>query len=632
MLTYFLPFRTIFSITFSIILLSGCGADFAKMAEERLAYARTNNGDIQIVVIKSLIKTNYIKGVLLAADEINGRPQKLLGRKLKVHIEKEGATFDDGKSTFRSIAANPKIVAVLGHRLSSIAVPVSVIYEQSNIVFLSSFSTIQNLTGHNFEYVFRMIPNATVMAEQTASVAQVLGYEKMVILYGRDDVSRELAFLFEDAAIREKITLIKRSSFSSKEANYRSLISQFSNEKFDAIFIASPASSAGLMVKQLREMGVKQPILGGDTFNDPIFSEIAKEAGDNVIAPSFYKSNKYNRINQDFIDAYGAKHYNETPDYRAAQGYDSLMLLALAIDRAGSTIPSLLASTLHYMSAWVGVTGLNKFSSAGEMLGKKYFFKTWEYAKWQDLPAIHIPYLLERFQAGITVKGGVFQSAQNVKNYTQIFTEAIGEEQYNLNLLELSRKILKFKSLGVIYENNKKGREMIDYDLLKKFSKESGVTLLECHIPLSILTTNEIKQQFFSCFGKLSLSMEVLFLPTYHNVDQKMLQELSRGLISFKIPTISLDQRNSNPNISILLGKRSDINTSNMNDMQIYNGLLNNIKLNVFAKQLKNLPEISINLYELQSYNFQDTAILNLSPSRYFNTAYQAQTQKVIEK
>jgi hypothetical protein len=187
--------------------------------------------------------------------------------------------------------------------------------------------------------------------------------------------------------------------------------------------------------------------------------------------------------------------------------------------------------------------------------------------------------------------------------------------------------MLKFKSIGVIYENNKKGREIVDYDLLKKFSKKSGTTLLECHIPLSILTTNEIKQQFFSCFGKLSLSMEVFFLPVYHNVDQRMLQELSRGLTSFKIPTISLDQRNSNPNISMLLGKRSDINTRNMNDMQIYNGLLNNIKLNVFAKQLKNLPELSVNLYKLQNYNFSDEGVLNLSPSRYFNTFYQSETK-----
>ena len=616
MLTFF-SLRSLLGMTFSLIFLSGCGVDFAAMAEKRLAYARNNQGDIEVVAIKSVIETNYIKGVLLAADEINQRPEKLLGRQLKVNIEPEGTTFNAGKSTFRRIAANPKITAVLGHRRSSIAVPVSVIYEESDLIFLPSFSTIQSLTGHNFEYVFRMIPNAKIMAEQTASVAHTLGYKKIVILYGRDNLSRELAFLFEDAAIQQNITLIKRSSFSQKDTNYRSLISQFSNDSFDAVFIASSARSSGLMVKQLREMGVKQPILGSDAFNNPIFTTTAKTAADNVIAPSFYHPSKYNTISRHFIRDYRNK-YKQEPDFRAAQGYDSLMLLVLGIERAGSTIPSLLASTLHYMPAWVGVTGLHKFSPEGEILGKKYFFKTWKNGKWHPLAAIHIPYLLKRFKQSLLAKEQRLDSKET-KPYTQNFTQAVDEEQHKMELLALSKKVLKFKSMGIIYEDTKKGRKITGYDLLKKFSEQSKTTLLECKIPLSILNKEEIKQHFFSCFGKLSLSMDVLFFPIYHRVDQVMLEELSRSLASFKIPTISLDQRNNNPNISLLLGKRSDINITNMDDMQIYNGLLNNIKLNVFAKQLKNLPEIVTNLYKLQNYSFSDAPIIQLSPSRYFH-------------
>jgi branched-chain amino acid transport system substrate-binding protein len=611
----------IFGILLSILFLSGCGADFAQMADKRLAYARSNQGDIEIVAIKDIIKTNYIKGVLLAANEINNRPKKLLGRRLKINIEEEGMNFNAVKSTLRRIAANPKITAVLGHPRSSIAIPASVIYEQSNIVFFSSLSTKKSLTGHNFEYVFRMTPNAEIMAKQTASVAQTLGYKKMVILYGRDELNRELAFLFEAAAIQQKIKLVKRSSFSLENINYRSLISQFSNDNFDAVFIASSSRSSAFMVKQLREMGVKQPILGSDTFNDPAFTDVATKVANNIITPSFYKFNKKNAINQSFIRAY-RKEYKQEPDYRAAQGYDSLMLLALGIERAGSTIPSLLASTLHYMPTWIGTTGLHKFSLEGDILGKKYFFKAWENGQWQDLPALHIPYFLERFQTSTEKKDQTSQATMNRSSYVNNFSQAVDEEQHQMELLALSKKMLRFKRIGIIYENTQKGREIIGYNLLKRFSEESKTTLLECKIPLSILNKKEVKQQFFSCFGKLSLSMDVLFFPVYHAVDQSMLRELSHSLASFKIPTISLDQRNRNMNISLLLGKRSDINLNNMNDMQIYNGLLSNMELNVFAKKLKNLPEISSDLYKLQHYNFSDTPFLQLSPSHYFNTNY----------
>ncbi len=617
MLTFF-SFPSVLSITLSLIFLSGCSVDFTGMAEKRLAYAHKNQGDIEVVAINSVIKTNYIKGVLLAANEINQRTGKLLGRRLKVNIEQEGTTFNVGKSTFRRIAANPKITAVLGHRRSSIAVPVSVIYEQSDLVFLPSFSTIQSLTGHNFKYVFRMIPNGKIMAEQTASVAHTLGYKKIVILYARDNLNRELAFLFEDAAIRQNIKLIKRSSFSSKDTNYRSLISQFSSNSFDAVFIASSAGSSGLMVKQLREMGVKQPILGSDSFNNPIFINTAGVAAENTIAPSFYYPNKHNAINQYFSRTYRNK-YNQEPDFRAAQGYDSLMLLARGIERAGSTVPSLLASTLRYMPAWVGVTGLHKFSPEGDILGKKYFFNTWKNGKWHHLTAIHIPYFLERFKQSILTKEQPLDSKDTEsESYTEKFTQALDEEQHKMELLALSKKVLGFKSIGVIYENTKKGRKLIGYDLLKKFSKKSKTSLLECEIPISILNKQEIEGSFFSCFGKLSLEMDVLFLPIYHGIDQVMLEGLSHSLASFKIPAISLDQNNNNSNISLLLGKRSDIDITSMDDMQIYNGLLNNIKLSDFAKQLKNLPEVVVNLYQLQNYNISENSIIQLSPSGYF--------------
>ncbi len=179
------------------MLLTACNPDFAAMAERRQAYAEKNSGDINIVVIQDIQKSNYLNGVLLAAEEINQQPARLLNRPIRVNVEQGRETFNDIKSTIRRIAINPQITAVLGHRESSIAVPASVLYERSKIVFMSSFTTSKALTKHNFQYTFRMMPSTGIKAEQMASVAKTLGYQKMIILYARDDLSSELAFLFE---------------------------------------------------------------------------------------------------------------------------------------------------------------------------------------------------------------------------------------------------------------------------------------------------------------------------------------------------------------------------------------------------------------------------------------------------
>jgi ABC-type branched-chain amino acid transport systems, periplasmic component len=389
-------YRLLVWLLLSLNLL-GCSPDYANMAEQRLEYARQNQGDIHIVAFRDTYKSNYLNGVLLAAETINQRPGKLLGRTLVVNIEQDQASFEETKPTIRRIAANPKVTAVLGHRASSLSIPASAIYESSQIIFIPPFATAQGLTGYNFQYVFRMSPKGEIIAEQLASVAEQLGYKNIVTLYERNDISRELAFLFEDAAVKRGIKLVQNSSFFEGEDNYRPLISQFTSKDFDAVFVSSPPQPGGKMVKQLREMGVNKPILGNDSFNLPAYANAAGAAGKNTIVPAIYQPNNKNPYNTAFIQRYQAK-YQEDPDYNAAQGYDSVMLLATGIEKAGATIPALLSSTMHYIPAWLGATGLHAYDAYGDLYGKHYVFNVWQQGEFRPLPAIHVPFLLSRFE------------------------------------------------------------------------------------------------------------------------------------------------------------------------------------------------------------------------------------------
>ncbi|CAA6828337.1 MAG: Extracellular ligand-binding receptor [uncultured Thiotrichaceae bacterium] len=616
----------VFRVMLLTLLLSGCNRDFAGMAEQRMAYSRVNQSDIEIVAIQDLMGSNYVKGILTAADEINQRPGKLLGRSLKVNIEQERSTVSDTKKIVRRIVANPRITAVLGHRSSSVAIPASVIYDRSQIIFMPPFSTAKSLTGHNFDYVFRMVPSNKIMAEQLAHVAKTLGIQNIVVLYARDELSRELAFLFENAALKQGINLVKRSSFYDKETNYRPTISQFSSETFEAVFIASPAAPAALMATQLREMGIEQPILGNDSLNHLSYKQRAGEAAENTIVPSIYRPDKNSIISQKFLRHYQAK-YNTKPDYNAAQGYDSLMLLVAAIEQAGSTLAPLLSSTLHFMPAWVGVTGIHAYDQTGEMQGKKYFFKVVKEGELKDLPAIHVPYLLERFEKGL--KDSLIKSSidRELTDFSKVFTERLHEDDHKTYLLDLAQEILGFKRIGIIYENTVDGRRASDYPLLAALASRKELTIIHCEIPFSILEKTEIEQAIIACYGKLSLEVDAMYIPPYRGIDSKLSQQLNSSLAFFKIPAISLDERNDDPNISLVLGKRSDVDQQSMNSMQVYNNLLNGLKVHEFSEHLQSLPEITPNLSNLQRYGLPDKAILDLSPDGFLYSDDRVQSQ-----
>jgi len=597
-----------------LFILTGCNADYEGMAERRLQYAEKNTGDIAIAVFQSKTNSSYVNGVVLAVEEIN-QEGGLLGRNLKLLVEQDGSDFDSIRSTIRRVASNPKVAAVLGHISSKVVIPASVVYEKSEILFFPPFSTVKGLTSHNFNYVFRMLPKSKVMAAQMANITATLGYKNIVMLLARDEYSRELAFLYEEAAVKLGLKLVVHASLYEKNMNYRPVISEFKGQEFDAIFLSSPAKPAARMVRQLREMRVNVPIIGTDTLNSNEFREGVGSAGRKTIVPSVYNAAANNFPNQKLRKNYRAK-YKEFPDGRAAQGYDSVMLFAQAVERAQSTVPALLSSTLHYMPAWVGATGIHAFDKTGEIAGKKYFFQTLKNEEWHMIPEIHSPFLLDRLVKGLSKK---IENNQTITNFNKAFSKKLHVDDYREILLDLAHDILKFKSLGVIYEDSEVGRKTADYDLIKRVAKRKSFEVRDCKVEFSHSDKAFVERKLKACYGKLSLWVDAVYSMVYENVDQDLARRLNAGLGFFKIPLLTIDRGSQvDPNVSLALD-RLKVNLRDINTASLFKRLLVGIEVHEFQDRLSALPVISVNIENLQKYDIAIDEILNLSPDSYIS-------------
>jgi len=597
------------------LVLAGCNVDYESLADARLEYAKKNKGDIVIAVFQDVNKSNYINGVLLAVEEIRQRQGGLLGRNIKLLIEQDGLDFDAIKPTIRRIAVNPKVAVVLGHRLSKVAIPASVVYERSQILFLPPFATAKGLTLHNFNYVFRMLPANQILADQMANVAATLGYKKIVSLYARDDESRELAFLFEEAAIRQGIKLVHHASFFDKDVNFRPVISQFNTHQFDAIFLSSNVKPAVIIIKQLREMAVDTPIIGTDNLSSDYFKEQVGIAGNKTIVPTVYNATAENIPNQQFITNYQSK-YRELPDVSAAQGYDSVMLFAATVERAQSTIPPLLASTLHFMPAWVGVTGIHHFNNAGDIEGKKYLFQALNDGEWHMLPAIHTPFLLGRLEKRLYKKAA---NKDQITAFSEEFSKKLHKDDYKEVLLDLAHEILKFKRLGIIYEDSDAGRKAADYDLVARVAKKKSFAVKACQVEFSGLDTATIEKNLITCYGRLSQGMDALYITSYENMNKNLSRRLNAELAFFKIPALTIGRGTRvDPSVSLALS-RSQVDLQDLDTANLFKQLLSGIKVHEFESRLGGLPVISVNIKNLQEYNMAAEEILDLSPDSYIS-------------
>ena len=106
----------------------------------------------------------------------------------------------------------------------------------------------------------------------------------------------------------------------------------------EAIGISALAEAGAGVVLQARQLGIPPSVVifGGNGFNSPKVAEIAGKAAEGLMVGTPWFIGKKDPLNQQFVASYKQK-FGDEPDQFAAQAYDSLFILAEAIERAGST-------------------------------------------------------------------------------------------------------------------------------------------------------------------------------------------------------------------------------------------------------------------------------------------------------
>ena len=102
-------------------------------------------------------------------------------------------------------------------------------------------------------------------------------------------------------------------------------------------------------------------VIGGNGFNSPKIAEIAGDAAEGTLVGSPWFIGKADPASQKFVEAYKAK-YNAEPDQFAAQAYDTLFIVAKAINDAGAAEPEKIKDALGKVK-YTGMTGPFAFTA-----------------------------------------------------------------------------------------------------------------------------------------------------------------------------------------------------------------------------------------------------------------------------
>ena len=299
------------------------------------------------------------EGVELAIEEIN-KDGGVLGKKLQL-IQKDNKS-DIGETT--SVAANlaykEKVVAVIGPATSG-AVKASIPnMTRAAVPVVTPSGTddaITILNGKVQEYIFRACFQDSFQGIILANFAQKNIDAKKVVIIGDNssDYALGLTKSFKETYTGE---IVKEETFTAGDKDFQAILTKIKDLDYDAIYIPGYYAEAGLIIKQAREMGIDQPILGADGFGNEKLVEIAGADNVNDVYYTGHFSEKAPSTDkvEPFVAAFKKK-YNRQPSAFNALGYDSVYMIKQAIETENSADSKDITKGLAELTDFVGVTG-----------------------------------------------------------------------------------------------------------------------------------------------------------------------------------------------------------------------------------------------------------------------------------
>lgn len=354
-------------------LLSGCfKSDLAGQREKDAA----NTPDIIIGVPVPLEfaqeNTKFLNGLDLALQEINARGVN--GKKIKLEIADDRGNFKTAVDIAQAFSENTRMVAVIGHWYSDICLPVSSIYEEAGLLTIVPTVSNPELTEKGYRYVFQSITSDKKIAGEMCSYAKSKGYQNVVICYEESSYGKNLADAIEKEAIKNNIEIADRISGLLTDEQFKKAHDKWESLEFDAMLMALNLPEGGKYIQALRAMNKDAGIISADGLDVSNFIDDLGQDAEGVVIATAYNPDQQRPELVEFTKRYQEK-YNQEPDVWAIQGYDSLQIIAHAIEQTGSYSPAVLADYLRLMKPWPAVSGEISFNQYGEIDGRELYKK-----------------------------------------------------------------------------------------------------------------------------------------------------------------------------------------------------------------------------------------------------------------
>ncbi|MFP3154238.1 ABC transporter substrate-binding protein [Lachnospiraceae bacterium ZAX-1] len=321
----------VFAMSMIVASLSGCGSKGGDSDVIQIGAVMPLTGDAPA------IGASMKNGADLAVKEINDAGG-VLGKQIKLITEDDQNQPAVAPNAITKLIEQDKVVGVLGTYASSCSIPMAAIAKEKKVPMISIGSTNEKVTLEGGDYVFRACFIDPLQGKVAAAFAyDTLKATKVATLY---DMSKDYCIGISEAFKESYEALggeiIYSQTYNKGDSDFKAFLTEISGLEIDALYLPDDYSVVGLIAKQAREMGIDCNILGSDSWSDLALIDVGGDAVEGAYFTDHASLTSDDENVKKFVEDYKAA-YKSDPSAFSVLAYDSVKLMANAIEKAGGT-------------------------------------------------------------------------------------------------------------------------------------------------------------------------------------------------------------------------------------------------------------------------------------------------------
>ena len=345
-----------------------------------LAFAGTASAQLKLGVAGPITGGSAAFGAQLkngaeqAVEDINAAGS-ILGQKITISVGDDRADPKEGVSVANKFVGDG-VKFVVGHFNSGVTIPSSEVYQENGILEITPAATNPRVTERNMWNIFRTCGRDDQQgAVAGAYILKNFKDKRIAVVHDKTTYGQGLADVTKAAINKGGLKEVLYEGVNVGEKDYSALVSKIKASRADLVYWGGLHDTGGLILRQMRDQGVKAPLMGGDGITDDEFAAIAGPGAEGTLM-TYGPDPRKRPEAKDVVAKFRAKNFE--PQAYTLYSYAAVQIIKQAAEAAKSLDPKKVAEQMKSGMKFKTVIGDISYDKKGDVTRLDYVVYVWK--------------------------------------------------------------------------------------------------------------------------------------------------------------------------------------------------------------------------------------------------------------